>query len=139
MTNTADLAQSLREVFGRAKRALREQGGRMGLTASQTEALGYVFREGPLTVTALAKRHHVRSQSMGATIAVLRQRGLVTVTPDPGDGRQKVVAATDEARALIHEGRGVRTDWLAQQLTTLSPGERRTLAEAHKILDRLFP
>ncbi|MGW4587777.1 MarR family winged helix-turn-helix transcriptional regulator [Amycolatopsis thermoflava] len=139
MTDVADLAQSLREVFGRAQRALREQGGRRGLTASQTEALGYVFRDGPMTITALANRQHVRSQSMGATVGVLRERGLVTVTPDPGDGRQKVVAVTAEARELIAEGRSVRTDWLAKQLETLSPAEQRTLAAAHSILDRLFP
>jgi DNA-binding MarR family transcriptional regulator len=139
MTEIVDLAQSLREVLGRAQRTLREQGGRMGLSASQSEALGFVAREGPLTITALAKRQRVRSQSMGATVGVLLERGLVTVTPDPHDGRQKVVAVTDEARALIAEGRGARTDWLTKQLGGLSPAERRTLAEARKILDRLFP
>ncbi|MTD52980.1 MarR family winged helix-turn-helix transcriptional regulator [Amycolatopsis pithecellobii] len=138
MTDTADLAQSLRELLGRAHRVLREQGGGLGLTASQIEALGYVFRDGPLTITALAKLQRVRSQSMGATVGVLLERGLVMVTPDPGDGRQKVVAATDEARALIEEGRNARADWLARQLETLAPAERKTLAAAHKILDRLF-
>lgn len=139
MIDTADLAQSLREVFGRAQRTMREQGGRMGLTASQTEVLGYVFRDGPLTITALANRQRVRSQSMGATVGVLLERGLVTVTPNPNDGRQKVVAVTDEAKALIDEGRSARTDWLAKQLETLSLAERRTLADAHELLDRLFP
>ena len=76
---------------------------------------------------------------MGATVGVLLERGLVTVTPDPGDGRQKVVAVTDEARALIAEGRSAKADWLAKQLETLAPAERRTLAEAHELLDRLFP
>ncbi|GAA3545992.1 hypothetical protein GCM10022222_32060 [Amycolatopsis ultiminotia] len=139
MTDTADLAQSLREVLGRAQRALREQGGRRGLTASQTETLGYVLREGPMTITALANRQHVRSQSMGATVGVLLEQGLVTVTPDPRDGRQKVVAGTDEASALVEEGRSLRTDWLAKQLETLTPAEQQTLAEAHALLDRLFP
>ncbi len=139
VTDTADLAQSLREVLGRAQRALREQGGRKGLTASQTEALGYVLREGPMTITVLANRLRVRSQSMGATVCVLRERGFVTVTPDPSDGRQKVVAATDEARAFVAEARSKRADWLAKQLETLTPAERQTLTAAHKVLDRLFP
>lgn len=139
MSDTADLAQGLREVLGRAQRALRDQGGRLGLTPSQTEALGYISREGPLTITALANRQRVRSQSMGATVGVLLEAGLVSVTPDPNDGRQKVVAVTEQATALIAEGRGARTDWLAKQLATLSPAERKTLAEAHAVLDRLFP
>ncbi|MCE0764151.1 MarR family transcriptional regulator [Pseudonocardia kujensis] len=138
MTDTTDLAQSLREIFGRAQRVLREQGGRGGLTASQAEALGCVFRDGPMTITELARRQRVRSQSVGATVAALRERGLVSVTPDPSDGRQKVVTAADEARALIAEGRSARTDWLAKQLETLSPAEQQTLAEAHTLLDRLF-
>jgi DNA-binding MarR family transcriptional regulator len=138
MNDTVDLAQSLREVLGRAQRTLREQGGRMGLSASQSEALGYVLREGPLTITALAQRQRVRSQSMGATVGVLLERGLVTVTPDPRDGRQKVVAVTDEARVLVAEGRDARNDWLAKRLDGLSPDERGTLAEAQRILDRLF-
>jgi len=138
MSDTADLAQGLREVLGRAQRTLRGQGGRSGLTASQTEALGCVFREGPLTITALANRLRVRSQSMGATVGVLVERGLVAVTPDPGDGRQKVVTVSGVGRAFIAEGRSARTDWLAKQLETLSPAERRTLAEARVLLDRLF-
>ncbi|WP_166463125.1 MarR family winged helix-turn-helix transcriptional regulator [Amycolatopsis acidicola] len=139
MTDTADLAQSLREVFGRAQRALREQSGRFGLTPSQAEALGYVLRDGPLTITALAKRQSVRSQSMGATVGVLLEQELVTVTPDPSDGRQKVVTVTEKARALVAKGRNARTDWFAKQLDTLSPGELRTLAEAQKLLGRIFP
>lgn len=138
MADTSDLAQSLREILGRSHRVLREQGGRLGLTSSQTEVLGYVHREGPLTITALANRQRVRSQSMGATVEALLKMGLVTVTPDPSDGRQKVVSVTDEARELINEGRSARTDWLAKQLESLSPVERRTLAQAHTLLDRLF-
>lgn len=138
MTDTADLAQALREVLGRAQRTLRNQVGRSGLTASQTEALGCISREGPLTITALADRQRVRSQSMGATVGVLVERGLVTITPDPGDGRQKVVTLSDAGRAFIAQGRSARTDWLAKQLEALSPAERRTLTEAQKLLDRLF-
>lgn len=138
-TETADLAQALREMFGRALRALREHGGNLGLTASQSEALGHISRHGPLTITALAKQQRVRSQSIGATVGVLLEAGLVTVSPDPEDGRQKVVDLTDEARTLIREGRDARADWLAKQLATLSPAERRTLAEAHALLDRIFP
>lgn len=139
MTETSELAQSLREVFGRAQRALREQGGRLGLTASQTEALGYVYRDGPLTITALANRQRVRSQSMGATVESLLKEGLVTVSPNPDDGRQKVVTVTGKARGLIEERRHARTDWLTEQLETLSPAELKNLAKAHQLLDRIFP
>jgi len=137
-TDRATLAQDLRTTLGRATRSLRETGGRMGLTPSQSEALGYVHRDGPLTITALARQVGVRSQSMGATVGVLVERGLVTVTPDPRDGRQKVVTTTEEATRLVGESRSLREDWLAQRLATLTPAEQQTLADATALLDRLF-
>ena len=137
-TNRVALAQGLRTALGRATRSMRQAGNRRGLTASQTEALGYLHRDGPLTISALAKRAGIRSQSMSATVAALLERGLVTVTPDPGDGRQKVVAVTDEATRLVGESRALRDDWLAQRLADLTPAERQVLAEATTLLDRLF-
>lgn len=125
-------------MLGRGQRALREQGGRQGLTASQSEALGYLFRDGPLTITALAKRARVRSQSMGATVKVLLDRGLVAASPDAADGRHKVIAVTAAGRNLIAQGRTTRTDWLAKQLEALTPAERATLAKAQRLLDRIF-
>jgi len=137
-TGLASLAQRLRTTLGRSYRVLRDASGRMDLTASQSEALGYLHRDGPFTITALAKRVGVRSQSMGATVGVLLERGLVTVTPDPRDGRQKVVAITEEALRLVSESHTLREDWLAQRLATLTPAEQRTLADASDLLDRLF-
>lgn len=144
MTRTLDdaaigaLAHEVRTTTGRLTRALREHGGRLGLTPSQSEALGYVDRDGPLTVTALAKLSGVRSQSMGATVAALEEQGLVAVSPDPADGRQKVIAVTATARDLVARSRSVREDWLAQRISTaLSPAEQRRLAETVALLARL--
>lgn len=133
------LAQRLRESLSRARRALREtSGARLGFTASQSEALGYVYRDGPLTITEIARKAGVRPQSMGATVGVLLEAGLVSVTPHPTDGRQKVVSATDEATKLVGESRSVRDDLLAQRLADLTPQELTTLAEASALFDRLF-
>lgn len=137
-TERAALAQRLRTTLGRATRSLRETGGRLGLTPSQSEALGYVHRDGPLTITALAKRVGIRSQSMSATVGALLECGLVTVTPDPTDGRQKVVATTEAAVRLVGESRSLRDDWLAERLAILTPAEQRTLDSASDLLDRLF-
>ncbi|MBO0843604.1 MAG: MarR family transcriptional regulator [Nocardioides sp.] len=133
------LAQQLRISLSKARRAMREHmGGRLGMTASQSEALGYVERLGPITITELAKKVGVRPQSMGATVGVLLEAGLVTVTPHPTDGRQKVVATTDDAARLVTESRTVRDDMLAQRLEHLTGEELRTLSEASALLDRIF-
>jgi DNA-binding MarR family transcriptional regulator len=137
-TDLAGLAHDIRTTTGRVTRALRDRGGRLGLTASQLEALGFVERDGAMTVTTLANRVGVRSQSMGATVGVLEEQGLVTVTPDPADGRQKVIALTDHGRDRIATSRSLREDWLALRIEeTLTEAERARLRDALDLLVRL--
>lgn len=137
-TDLAALAHTLRTTAGRLTRALREHGGRLGLTASQAEVLGFVDREGPMTVTTLAKRIGVRSQSVGATVGVLEEQRLVAVAPDPADGRQKVITVTAQGHDRIAASRSVREDWLARRLgEALSAAERERLSDALDLLARL--
>ena len=137
-TDLAALAHTLRTTSGRLTRALREHGGRLGLTASQAETLGFLDREGPMTVTTLAKRIGVRSQSVGATVGVLEEQELVAVTPDPGDGRQKVITVTPQGHDRITASRSIREDWLAQRLSdALTEAERERLSDALDLLARL--
>ena len=133
------LAHDLRTTSGRLLRALRERGGLMGVTPSQSEALGFLMREGPMTVTALAKRIGIRSQSAGATLAALEQQGLVTATPDPADGRQRVITLTESARDLVAHSRAAREDWLAERIATaFTAAEQHRLRDAVALLDRLI-
>src|ERR1700688_4106319 len=106
------LALDLHALSGKLKRRLREQASAGDLTPSQTSVLGRLNRDGPTTVTALARGEGVRSQSMGATIAVLEAAGLVEGSPDPEDGRQTILSLTSACRELIKNGRAARHDWL---------------------------
>ena len=132
------LAGDLRVLIGRLKRRLRDQANRGDLTASQVSVLLHLEREGPATVTALARVEGVRPQSMGATVAVLEAAGLVTGTPDPTDGRQTILAVTDTFRDWIRAGRAAREDWLFRAIRThLAPDEYGALASAIDLLNRL--
>lgn len=135
----ASLAHELRTTSGRVARALRDRGGRLGVTPSQSEVLGVILRNGPTTVTAIAKEIGIRPQSAGATIGGLVEDGLVTVTPDPADGRQKVIAATPKAVDLVTRSRTLREDWLAERISTvLSPADQRRLQDAVALLNLLI-
>ena len=70
------LANDLYALSGKLKRRLREQASAGDLTQSQMSVLGHLDRNGPTTVTALARMEGVRSQSMGATVAALETAGL---------------------------------------------------------------
>jgi DNA-binding MarR family transcriptional regulator len=83
----ADLAAEFRVVLGKLKRRLREHANKGDLSLSQIAVLGYLDREGPSTVTALARAEGVRPQSMGATVAALEEAGLVSGAPHPDRAR----------------------------------------------------
>jgi len=95
------LAAELAAVAGRLKRRLREEANFGDFTPSQISVIQRLERDGPATVTALAQAEGVRPQSMGATVAVLREAGLVEGTPDPNDGRQTGPSLSASFRAAV--------------------------------------
>ena len=132
------MAAELRVVLGRLRRRLREHANKGDLSLSQLAVLGTLDREGPATVTTLARAEGVRPQSMGATIAALEEAGLVSGMPDPGDGRQVMLSLTEKARSWLKASRDAREDWLSQAIRThLSATEQEELAWAVGLLRRI--
>jgi DNA-binding MarR family transcriptional regulator len=134
----AALADELRIVAGRLKRRLREQAGRGDLTGSQVAVLARLDRDGPATVSSLARAEAMRPQSMGGIVAALEAAGLVEGAPDPGDGRQTLLSLTERCRSWIREHRAARQDWLLRTIRArLSPDEQAQLAAALPLLTRI--
>ena len=132
------MASELRTLIGQLKRRLREEADPGDFTPSQLAVLLRLERDGPATVTTLARAEAVRPQSMGATVAVLQAAGLVAGEPDPADGRQTILSLTHECREMIRAGRAARQDWLFRAIQTrLSPAERRQLETTIDLLKRL--
>jgi len=95
-------------------------------------------RDGPATVSALARAEGVRQQSMGATISALEAAGLVKGSSDPADGRQTILSLTDACRKLIQAERAAKEDWLFRAIQTkLSSAEQKQLASALELLKRI--
>jgi DNA-binding MarR family transcriptional regulator len=134
----ADMASELRIVLGKLKRRLREHANKGDMSLSQMAVLGYLDREGPATVTTLARAEGVRSQSMGATVAALEEAGLVTGAPNPADGRQIMLSLTAKAREWIKASRAAREDWLSRAIRShLTPAEQEELAKAAALIRRI--
>ena len=68
----AELAGEIRVTLSKLSRRLREQAHAADLTGAQKSALLRLERDGPATVTTLARAEGGRPQSMGATVAVTR-------------------------------------------------------------------
>jgi DNA-binding MarR family transcriptional regulator len=132
------LAGELRVLIGKLKRRLREQAHPGDFSSSQLSVLSRLEREGPATVTTLARAEAVRPQSMGATVSVLQAAGFVGGAPDPSDGRQTILSLTAEYRRWIKAGRAAREDWLFRSIrANLTSGEQKDLAAAVELLKRL--
>ena len=123
------LAGELRAAIGKLSRRLREQGHFGDLTSSQTSVLGRLFRDGPATVSDLARAEGMRQQSMGAIVSALQEGGYVVGSPDPNDGRRTILSLTDMSREKINVSRALREDWLVRVLQeNLSAAEQAELA-----------
>jgi DNA-binding MarR family transcriptional regulator len=138
MNGARALAAELRVLIGQLRRRLREQTNLGDLTWSQVSVLSLLERDGPATVTALARAEGMRPQSMGATVASLQEAGLVSGSPDPADGRQTLLTLSATGREWIKAGRAAREDWLSRAIQTkLAPAEQEKLAAAVELLKRL--
>jgi DNA-binding MarR family transcriptional regulator len=140
-SKTADassLAAELHGLVGKLKRKLREQASAGDLTPSQSAVLRHLGRDGPTTVTALAKMEGVRPQSMGATVAGLEALGLIKGAPDAKDGRQTILSLTPSCREMIRTGRAARQEWLLKAIQSkLSTDEQAQLAFSLRLLGRI--
>lgn len=132
------VAGELRVVLGQLVRRLREQASIGDLTRSQAAVLARLERDGPATMSTLARAEGIRPQSMGTIISVLEAAGLVSGAPDPADGRKTVLSLTDSAREQFATGRLAREDWLFRAIRTeLSSAEQDQLASLVGLLVRL--
>jgi DNA-binding MarR family transcriptional regulator len=134
----AALAGELRVVVGQLKRRLREHSNLGDLTWTQLRVLSRLDREGPATVTALARAEGIRPQSMGETVAALKAAGFVSGAPDPNDGRQTVLSLTPACIEAVRKGRAANDDWLSKAINTrLAVAEQEQLAAAIQLLKRI--
>ena len=132
------LAAQLRTTVGSLKRKLRQQGGRHDLTSSQIAVVLRLEKDGPATVSSLARAEGMRPQSMSAVIAALEEMGFVAGAADPNDGRKTLMSLTKACRKSIEDGRAARQDWLAQVIQRkLSPQEQKKVSAVLPLLARL--
>jgi DNA-binding MarR family transcriptional regulator len=134
----AGLASELRLSVMRLRRRLAaERDPDNPLSMGQMAVLGALYRIGEQSVGELAAHERVKPPSMTRTVNFLADGGYVDRRPHDSDGRQVVVALTDEGRAVLLADRARRDVWLARRLARLSADERDALRRATPILQRL--
>ncbi len=131
-------AQDIRVAFGRLRRRMQEVATDDDLTPSQASVIVRLSKGEAATAAGLAQLEGIRPQSMAATLVALEQRGLISRTPDPTDGRRQVVTLT-AAGAEVEEGnRAARGEWIVGRLDEVcTEQERQLLIRAAAVLDRV--
>jgi DNA-binding MarR family transcriptional regulator len=133
-------AQRLHDAIKRLRARMRAESGQhtTGLTATQLGVLASVVREGPVTAARLATKEHVSAQAIAQSLAVLKAAGLVHGTPDPQDGRRKLMSADPSATELIDRLLSGRASFLARAMEQVAgPDGLEDAEKAIELLERL--
>ncbi|MFJ9904438.1 MarR family winged helix-turn-helix transcriptional regulator [Streptomyces sp. NPDC101152] len=132
------VATRLRISIGTFRRRSHEALSEGDVTGPQLTALSRLERLGAVTTAELARREQITPQAMGATVAVLENRGLVTRTADPADGRRWLLTVTEAGRAVLSSERSAVADRMAAAMaTSFTPEEIATLDAAAPLIERL--
>ncbi|WP_296604979.1 MarR family transcriptional regulator [Nocardioides sp.] len=131
-----DLSDRLRASVGAFVRSGRLH--QSELAEHQAQALGFLMREGPLTVAELAARRRVRHQSMQTAVVELERVGFVTRGPDPRDQRARLVTITSAGLSTLRRELDRRSAVIAAAIDSeLDEEERELLERVPDLLQRL--
>jgi DNA-binding MarR family transcriptional regulator len=134
---TEQVARALFLCVGLLRRRLRQTPVADELSFPQTAALSRLDRGGPATGADLARAEQISPQSMGATLAELEARGLITRQPDPGDGRRILMSISAAGRREVNRRRDTRVEQIAAGLADFTDAELAQLAAAVPLIERL--
>jgi DNA-binding MarR family transcriptional regulator len=130
-------AADLLAACGQLMRRLRAESNNQELSWSQMAVLIRLEEGGPSSIADIARAELVKPQSMGATLSVLEEEGLVERRPHPTDGRQVLFALTAAGVEARRRVRAAKRTWLAGAVATLTEDEQRDLLVAAAVIRRL--
>ncbi|MFD9888850.1 MarR family winged helix-turn-helix transcriptional regulator [Amycolatopsis sp. NPDC059027] len=134
----AELARHVRESVGRLNWRMRAERDKGGPGPVVLAVLSRLYRAGTHSPKELADAERIQPQSLTRVLASLAERGLVTRTPDPADGRRSLIDITPAGRVELREYSIGRERWLADAMArTLSPTEQQLLRLASELLVRV--
>ncbi len=135
-----EAAQELLSVLPFLNRTIsadwRQEAGE-ATTMIQFRVLSYLV-EGPLTLSALAKKRRVSLQSAGELVQSLVERGWIVRTPDPADRRQSLLELTGDGRTHYERAQERMVNHLVPLLGKLTPQEVHAIQVALAALRRVL-
>jgi DNA-binding MarR family transcriptional regulator len=137
MMDEREIAGHLNSGAIHVLRALRRVDRQAGITAARLSALSVLVFGGPCTMGVLAAAEDVAGPTMTRIVDALEEARLVRRRVLAGAGRPVEVSATAKGDRLMRRAADRRLDALITAMGTLSDADRRRLAGAAPILDRV--
>nr|WP_295370948.1 MarR family transcriptional regulator [uncultured Sphingosinicella sp.] len=134
---SGEMAVRLQASSIRLLRLARRDGQAGDLSGPKLSALSFVALAGPVSLGELAAAEQVRPPTMTRLVDRMLEENLVTREVDPKDRRIIRIAVTEEGRRLIEQARPQGEGGLAARLHCLADSERRAIARAVELLERV--
>ena len=129
-------ASGFREALRHSVYLVRRLDADGELSAAQLSTLKMLLDEGQ-RVGEIARNLGVRVPSATEQIIKLERAGLARREPDPADSRAVRVILTPEGRAAVDSANRRRNRVMAEILSTLTDQDRKALAEALPVIDKI--
>ena len=136
-TRNTELADRLHSAAIHLLRSLRKVDSESGLTAPRLSVLSVLVFAGPRTLGQLAEAEQVKPPTMTKLVAALGADRLIRREIDRGDRRVTRIHATRKGEAVMWAGRARRVSNLSARLEKMSNADRRELARAAELVERL--
>jgi DNA-binding MarR family transcriptional regulator len=131
-----DLAPRLHSAVLHLLRRLAGEDRASGQSPARLSALSVLVFGGDRSIGRLARDERVSAPTMTRLVAGLERDGLVARFADPDDRRSTRLAATDEGRRILLDGRERRVVALESLLDGATAAERECLRDATSIIER---
>jgi DNA-binding MarR family transcriptional regulator len=131
-----ELASGFREALRHSVYLVRRLDADGELSAAQLGTLKMLLHEGQ-RVGEIARNLGVRVPSATEQIIKLERAGLARREPDPNDSRAVRVILTPEGRDAVDSANRRRNQVMAGILSTLSDQDRKALADALPVIDKI--
>ena len=131
-----ELASGFREALRHSVYLVRRLDADGELSAAQLSTLKMLLNEGQ-RVGEIARNLGVRVPSATEQIIKLERAGLARREPDPKDSRAVRVILTPEGRDAVDSASRRRNQVMAGILSTLSDQDRKALADALPVIDKI--
>ena len=105
------LIRRIKRVIGERAQAVHEE-----LQPASYLMLSWLSDQGPVRASSMVESFNIDKGAVSRQLQHLADLGLVTRTPDPGDGRAMLVAASDDAIRRLADVADHRRKWLDERL-----------------------